>query len=55
MVPKEASEFLTVSQATLSRWRREKVGPPFIQVGGVYRYNPVTVRAWVREQETAHG
>lgn len=53
--PREASEFLTVSQATLSRWRREKVGPPFLQVGGVYRYNPVTVRAWVREQETAHG
>lgn len=52
---KEASEFLTVSQATLSRWRREKVGPPFVQVGGVYRYNPVTVRAWVREQEGAHG
>ena len=52
---REASEFLTDTQATLSRRRREKVGPPFLQVGGVYRYNPVTVRSWVREQETAHG
>jgi len=53
--PKDAAEFLSVSQATLSRWRREKVGPPFVQVDGVYRYSPVTVRAWVREQESAHG
>ncbi|WP_288077009.1 helix-turn-helix domain-containing protein [Rhodococcus sp. (in: high G+C Gram-positive bacteria)] len=53
--PKDVAEFLNVSQATLSRWRREKAGPPFVQVGRVYRYNPVTVRAWVREQETARG
>lgn len=53
--PRDVAEFLTVSQATLSRWRREKVGPPFVQVGGVYRYNPVTVRIWVREQEAARG
>ena len=52
---RQVAEFLNVSQATLSRWRRERVGPPFVQVGGVYRYNPVTVRAWVSEQEAAHG
>ncbi|MFK5163188.1 helix-turn-helix domain-containing protein [Propionibacterium freudenreichii] len=52
---RDVSTFLNVSQATLSRWRREKAGPPFLQVGGVSRYNPVTVRAWVREQENAHG
>ncbi|OJU41475.1 MAG: DNA-binding protein [Microbacterium sp. 69-10] len=53
--PRDVAEFLNVSQATLSRWRREKVGPPFLQVGGVYRYNPVTVRAWVTKQETDRG
>lgn len=52
---REVSEFLNVSQATLSRWRRERVGPPFVQVGGVSRYNPATVRAWVHEQEAARG
>ncbi|WP_366076666.1 hypothetical protein [uncultured Aeromicrobium sp.] len=46
---------MNVSQATLSRWRRERLGPPFLQVGGVSRYNPVSVRAWVREQENGHG
>ncbi|NUP74377.1 MAG: helix-turn-helix domain-containing protein [Sinomonas sp.] len=52
---REVSEFLNVSQATLSRWRRERVGPPFVQVGGVSRYNPATVRAWVCEQEAKRG
>lgn len=52
---REVSAYLNVSQATLSRWRRERVGPPFLQVGGVSRYSPATVRAWVRQQETAHG
>lgn len=52
---REASEFLNVSQATLSRWRREGEGPPFVQVGGIARYNPPTVRAWVLECEAGRG
>lgn len=52
---REVSEYLNVSQATLSRWRHERVGPPFLKVGGVSRYNPVSVRAWVRERENDHG
>jgi len=47
---RDVAEFLNVSQATLSRWRREKIGPPFLRVGGVSRYNPATVRAWVTQQ-----
>lgn len=53
--PRDVAEFLNVSQATLSRWRREKVGPPFLQIGGVYRYTPATVRAWVSQQEADRG
>lgn len=52
---RETSEFLNVSQATLSRWRREREGPPFMSVRGVARYNPPTVRAWVLEREREHG
>lgn len=52
---REVAEFLNVSQATLSRWRRENIGPPFIRLGGISRYTPATVREWVREQESAHG
>lgn len=53
--PRDVAAYLRVSQATLSRWRREKAGPSFLQVGGVYRYAPATVRAWVRKQETHNG
>ena len=52
---RDVAEFLNVSQATLSRWRREKVGPPFLQIGGISRYNPSSVRAWVNANEQAHG
>nr|WP_082072090.1 helix-turn-helix domain-containing protein [Microbacterium azadirachtae] len=52
---REAAEFLNVSQATLSRWRSQQEGPPFVRVGGVARYNPPTVRAWVLECEADHG
>lgn len=52
---RDVAEFLNVSQATLSRWRREKVGPPFLQIGGISRYNPSSVRAWVKANEQAHG
>lgn len=52
---REAAEFLNVSQATLSRWRREREGPPCVSVGGVARYNPPTVRAWVLERERDRG
>ncbi len=52
---REASDFLNVSQATLSRWRRQSEGPPFVSVGGVARYNPPTVRAWVLERERDRG
>ncbi len=52
---RDVAEFLNVSQATLSRWRREKIGPPFLRVGSISRYRPATVRAWVSEQENDHG
>ncbi|HEY0260316.1 MAG TPA: helix-turn-helix domain-containing protein [Lacisediminihabitans sp.] len=52
---REVSTFLNVSEATLSRWRRERIGPPFLRVGGISRYSPATVRAWVAEQEQARG
>lgn len=53
--PREAACYLSVSQATLSRWRREGVGPPFLQVRAVYRYAPAAVRAWVHEQANGDG
>lgn len=52
---REAAAYLRVSEATLSRWRRQRLGPPFVQVGGIARYRSSTVRNWVSEQESARG
>jgi transcriptional regulator with XRE-family HTH domain len=50
---RQAAGALGVSEATLSRWRRGRVGPPFVAVGRLARYDPETVRRWVAEREAA--
>lgn len=51
----EVAEFLGVSKATLSRWRRQGVGPGCIHVAGIARYRPATVRAWIESMEERDG
>lgn len=43
----EVAAFLRVSESTLSRWRAEKKGPPFIRIGGVTRYRIEQVEQWL--------
>lgn len=52
---REAAAYFRVSEATLSRRRRQRLGSPFIQVGGIARYRASTVRDRVSEQETSRG
>jgi hypothetical protein len=40
-----------VDIATLARWRREKVGPPFIRLQGRILYRRGDVASWI-EQST---
>lgn len=44
---REIAAFLRVSESTLSRWRAEKKGPPFIRIGGVTRYRFEQVEQWL--------
>ncbi|MBG0716499.1 helix-turn-helix domain-containing protein [Microbacterium sp. 2C] len=44
---REIAAFLRVSESTLSRWRAEKKGPPFIRIGGVTRYRIEQVERWL--------
>ena len=44
---REIAAFLRVSESTLSRWRAEKKGPPFIRIGGVTRYRIEQVEHWL--------
>lgn len=49
---REIAAFLRVSESTLSRWRAEKKGPPFIQIGGVTRYRIERVEQWLASLDT---
>lgn len=51
----EVSAFLQIPVGTLYQWRHRRVGPKASKVGRHLRYNPVTVRAWLVEQEPNHG
>ncbi|MBX7556506.1 helix-turn-helix domain-containing protein [Streptomyces sp. tea 10] len=44
---REVAAFLRVSESTLSRWRADKKGPPFIRIGGVTWYRIDQVEQWL--------
>ena len=47
----EAADLLAVHPGTLSNWRNQKVGPPYVKLrtGGV-RYSKTDLAAWVESQ-----
>lgn len=49
-----AAGYLNVSESTLSRWRNEQKGPPFLQMDGIIRYRRDALDAWLCEIEHAH-
>lgn len=50
MKEREVAELLRVTRQTLSRWRADEAGPPFIQVEGSIRYSRAAVDAWLAER-----
>lgn len=45
----EVAEFLGIPVATLYQWRHKGCGPDAYRVGRHLRYDPATVRAWLKE------
>ena len=43
----EVSQALQVSLACLRRWRLERRGPQFINVGSLVRYRPEDLETWL--------
>lgn len=44
---REVAAYLKVSESTLSRWRTDRKGPPFLRLGGITRYRLDAVDAWL--------
>ena len=40
---KQVAKLLSVSVASLRRWRMMRKGPSFIRIGGLVRYHPSTI------------
>jgi predicted DNA-binding transcriptional regulator AlpA len=47
------AEYLGVATKTLYSWRCHRVGPPSYRVGGLVRYRPAEVCAWLDRQARA--
>ncbi|MEV8174095.1 MULTISPECIES: helix-turn-helix domain-containing protein [unclassified Microbacterium] len=47
MTSAEVARVLSVSEATLSRWRSSEGGPPFVNLLGVFRYQIDELAEWV--------
>ncbi len=45
------ARMLGISPHQMYRMRAKGEGPPFVKIGGVYRYRPETVQQWLAEQE----
>jgi excisionase family DNA binding protein len=50
MKEREVADLLRISRQTLSKWRAEDKGPPFIQVGGSIRYAREAVDKWLADR-----
>lgn len=49
---REVAAYLKVSEATLSRWRTDTKGPPFLRMGGITRYRLDAVEGWLASLAT---
>lgn len=49
----EVAALLGVEPRTLDNWAHRGEGPPFVKIGGLRRYDPVDLRAWVNEKKVA--
>lgn len=50
----QAAKALTVSVATMRRWRLLRQGPKYLKIGASVRYRPADLEAWL-DSRTVEG
>lgn len=50
ITPREAAALLKRAPVTLERWRRLRIGPPFLRVCGRVLYRPDDITHWLDAQ-----
>jgi hypothetical protein len=54
LTPQDAAAYLRVAVRTLSNWRSQGGGPPYLKIRGLIRYRQDELEAWVQAQHRAH-
>jgi excisionase family DNA binding protein len=49
LTPEEAAERVRCKPGTLAKYRSEGTGPKFTKLGGLVRYTPEALDAWVQQ------
>lgn len=49
--PKRAAEYMDSTEGTLAKWRHQKVGPPYLKIGGKVLYRTESLENYLRELE----
>lgn len=52
LTPEDLAAMLQIAVGTIANWRTRKVGPEYVRIGGVVRYRPEAVSAWLAKQPT---
>jgi len=52
LTPDDLARMWQVSAGTIANWRTNKKGPEFTRIGGLVRYSPEAVSAWLAKQPT---
>jgi predicted DNA-binding transcriptional regulator AlpA len=52
MTSRQLAECLKVSSRTLERWRAAGIGPEFLSLGKLVRYQAEHVNKWLKERST---
>lgn len=52
LTPEDLARMWQVSAGTIANWRTNKKGPEFTRIGGLVRYSPEAVSAWLAKQPT---
>lgn len=50
LTPVDVAAMLQIPLGTLANWRSAKKGPGFFRMGGLVRYDPADVNAWLAGQ-----
>jgi predicted DNA-binding transcriptional regulator AlpA len=49
---RQVSEVLSISVASVRRWRLLRQGPKYVKIGAAVRYKPEEVAAWIESRPT---